>query len=248
MLASLIMTTQVSTHAHFCVNNWFNFYKMNPDLTVSNAHLQELHFSSLADCGEPFDSFCNLACEEGVFILSVAPNGWVLQVFHRANLVGGTYARTVKILVTIIGFDCHATPVEFEIDNSIVDVDEQVPSWDLLSDPTIDNIAKFKGLNVMESFDLQNMVGIPNNVLTRTFLNAQSKDPISIGFLFHAAMLDFDEANEANASQESFSESGYHISQFCWLAAHDKIPCLTYSISEDAVVLRWCQDKHELNI
>ena len=241
------MTTQVPNHARFRANNWFNLYKMNPEMAISNTHLRELRFSSTMDCGEPFDNFCNLAREEGVFILAVAPNRRVLQVFHQADFVGGTYAMSKKIPVALIGFDCQATPVEIEIDTSVRDIVEQVPSWEMLVDPLVQEEDEFKNLTESEAFEMRNLIGIPN-ILAKSFLDAPSKDPVSLGFLFRTAMLDFNEAIDTDDSQESFRESGEHILQFCWLAARGKIPPLVYSVSQDSAVLRWSRDKHELNL
>ena len=48
-----------------------------------------------------------------------SPNHQVLQVFHQADLVRGTYARTNKQPVTLMGFDCQATLVELEVESTI---------------------------------------------------------------------------------------------------------------------------------
>ena len=78
-----------------------------------SCHLWELQFSLLADCGEPFDSFCNLACEEGVFILSVVPNRHLLQVFHQAK---GNKHEMVKF--------CYMLAVTLDDDQAQITLDE----------------------------------------------------------------------------------------------------------------------------
>ena len=104
----------------------------------------------------------NSATWEGVFILAVALNRCVLQVFHQADFVGGTYAMSTKIPVALVGFDCQATPVEIEIGTSVLDIDELVPSWEMLVDPSLQEEDEFKNLTESEAFVMRNLITIPN--------------------------------------------------------------------------------------
>ena len=106
--------------------------------------------------------FTNLAHEEGVFLLSIAPSQRVLQVFHQADLVGGVFSITAKLMVVLSGFDSRAVPVEIEVDTSVVDVEEEVPSWGLLADANICTTEQFMALTSTEPFQYQNHIGIPN--------------------------------------------------------------------------------------
>ena len=122
-----------------------------------------------------------------------------------------------------------------------------VPNWEMLVDPSVKKEDEFKNLTKSEAFEMRNLIGIPI-ILAKSCLDAPSKNPVSLSFLFCTTMLDFDEATDPDGSQESFYESGEHILQFCWLMAHGKIPPLAYSVSQDSAVLRWSRDKHELNL
>ena len=73
----------------------------------------------------------------------------------------------------------------------------------MLVDPSVQEEDEFKNLTESEAFEMRNLIGIPN-ILTKSFLDAPLKDPVSLGFLFHMAMLDFNEAFDTDDSQESF--------------------------------------------
>ena len=142
----------MSLQPWFKSNNWYNFYKNNAELHISNLHLVQLQCSSFMMVGDPFDTFTNLAHEEGVFLLLVAPNQWVLQVFHQADIVGGTFSKSAKFMVSLSGFESKAVPVKIEVDTSIVDVEEEVPSWDLLAEANVHTTEQFMALTSFEPF------------------------------------------------------------------------------------------------
>ena len=228
-------------------NNWFNFYKSNPKLRVSNSHLGWLHHSSTEGCSEAFDTFANLTREEGVFLLSVAPNWWVLQVLHQADMVGRTFENILKVQVAFWGNKSSAIPDEIEVTTSLVLNEDEAPGWLELVDPSVIDNDSLLALPASTLFSYRNLIGIPN-VLAQAFLGAPLKDPVSIFYSFHATMLDFNEANAENERQELFQEESSHILQFCWLAAHEHINPMIYTNSEDPFVLCWAHDEDELNI
>ena len=101
----------MSLQPWFKSNNWYNFYKDNAELHISNLHLVQLQCSSFMMVGDPFDTFTNLAHEEGVFLLTVAPNWWVQQVFNLVDLVGGTFLKSTKLTVALSSFESKVAPV-----------------------------------------------------------------------------------------------------------------------------------------
>ena len=88
---------------------------------------------------------------------------------------------STKIPVALIGFDCQATPVEIEIDTSVRDIVKQVPSWEMLVDPLVQEEDEFKNLTKSEAFEMRNLIGIPN-ILAKSFLDAPWH-PISYGYV-----------------------------------------------------------------
>ena len=154
--------------------------------------------------------FTNLAHEEGVFLLLVAPNQWVLQVFHQADLVGGVFSITAKLMVVLSGFDSRAVPVEIEVDTSVVDVEEEAWSWDLLADANICTTEHFMTLTSSEPFQFWNLIGIPN-FLAQAYLDSATLDPVHLFAIFCMAMLDFDEEHEHDREQKNVFVEGVHI-------------------------------------
>ena len=104
--------------------------------------------------------------------------------FLQADLVGGTYARSTKQPVALMGFDCQATPVELEVESLMAMIKEQTPDWKTLSDITILDALSFTDLTgSSDSFEVKNVNGIPI-IFAKAYLNSPEKDPASLTLAF----------------------------------------------------------------
>ncbi len=135
-------------------------------------------------------SFEEISKNQGISFLSLDPTESYMQLFHHGAIIGGSWNSPAKQLVSVLGFDNEAKPIQI-VQKSIKDVKAKSHS--------VDEFAT--GLQTQESFEqlrnpkielvYKNIVPIPH-LLTKTFMDLTETDPFSVAKAFFDQMFQYD--------------------------------------------------------
>jgi hypothetical protein len=188
-----------------------------------------------------------------------------MQLFHLGTLIGGSWSDPEKHLITILASEPNAKPIKI-LPKFIKDVKVKTHSVDEFID-TLSSEEEFMSLkNPKTDFTYKNIIPLPN-LLTKTFLRLESKDPITVAMTFLKAMITQDEllesystlaqpvkdrrninSNESSSIEskpeliqknEKFLPNFIHVIQFCHLCVKGKIPPVHYKIPSSPAVDKW---------
>jgi len=91
--------------------SWKNFLLTNPELETSNNHLMK--FKDLVDPNSNFEvSFEIVSKNPGIAFISFDPTESSIQLFHHCHIKGGSWASPYKSLISILGVDDSAGPIQ----------------------------------------------------------------------------------------------------------------------------------------
>jgi hypothetical protein len=203
---------------------------------------------------------------DGISLLFLDPSESEMQLFHHGTLIGGSWSDPEKHLITILASESNAKPIKI-LPNFIKDVKVKTYSVDKFID-TLSSEEEFMSLkNPKTDFTYKNIISLPN-LLTKTFLGLESKDPITVAMTFLKALITHNEFLESystlaqsdnetddniNSDETSTNETKpeliqendqflpnfIHIIQFCHLCIKVKIPAVHYKIPSSPAVDKW---------
>jgi len=137
----------------------------------------------------PFvDSFDEISKNQGIAFLSLDPSETQLQLFHHGTILGGSWSSPSKQLVSVLGIDNAAKPIQIVI-KSVKDVKQKSFSFQDF-ESNIGSNEKFENMkNAQVKFSYKNINPIPN-ILTKVFISLESTDPYSVAKAFFNQMKD----------------------------------------------------------
>ncbi len=87
------------------------FLLTNPELETSNNHLTKI--KDLADPNSNIEvSFEIVSKDPGIAFISFDPTESLIQLFHHWHIIGGSWASPSKSLISILGVDDLARPIQ----------------------------------------------------------------------------------------------------------------------------------------
>ena len=102
------------------VLSWKDFFLSSKHLDTSNDHL--IRIKASVGPSIPFvSSFEEISKNPGISFLSLDPSESQLQLFHHGTIIGGSWSSPSKHLVSVLGFDHSAKPIQI-VEKSIKDV------------------------------------------------------------------------------------------------------------------------------
>jgi hypothetical protein len=173
-------------------------------LTKKYLDLSKFHLGKIIAVGGPktsiTTSFDEISKNPGVALLSLDSSEEKLQLFHHPKVFGDSWSSSEKQLVAILGTDTSAIPVEV-VSKLVKDVklkSHSIEDFALVIDD-VNSLATL--VNPKTNFHYKNLVPIPN-LLIKTFIQLQKKDPLSVTSAFFMAMLQFDTASTQDAGND----------------------------------------------
>jgi hypothetical protein len=158
------------------------FLLTNPELETSNNHLTKI--KDLADPNSNFEvSFEIVSKDPGIAFISFDPTESLIQLFHHWHIIGGSWASPSKSLISILGVDDLARPIQI-ITKSVKTVKKQTIAFDEIMDDkfSIKNLEDAK--NKKSEFHGKNIVAIPH-FLAKAYLSLEKFDPKSVAEAFY---------------------------------------------------------------
>ncbi len=169
---------------------WKDFFFTQKHLDSSNNHLSKI--SAVVGPKITIEtSFEEISKNPGVSLLSLDPSESKMQLFHHPKFFGGSWSSPEKQLVAVLGIDATATPIEI-ISKSVKDFKVKSHSLEAFSEVIVDPAALASLSNPKTNFYYKNMIPIPN-LLTKTFIKLDQKDPLSVASAFFTAMYSYDD-------------------------------------------------------
>jgi hypothetical protein len=146
------------------------------------------------------------------------PSESFLKLFHQGVVFGGSWSSPPKRLVSIVGFDDLAKPIEIVI-KLIKDVKQKSITMEELA-VRLESLENFKNLrNAKSDFYYKNIIPIPI-LLTRTFINLPFTDPYLVAKAFFEQIDDLDTGihhRQESSPHPKFLTELFHVIQFCHL-------------------------------
>ncbi len=177
-----------------------DYFTKNPNLEYSNSFLKQIRDSRNPD-KKFLDSISEISKNSGVTLLALNASKEYLQLSHHPTVIGGNWSATSQKAVSILGFNNDATPIQI-IEKSIKEVKEKSPLLDQFA-AAINNESMLKAIkNQRTEFHYMNIVPLPH-LLTTTFLNLESTDPLQVAIAFFQIMYDFDNQLDSEVVQDS---------------------------------------------
>jgi hypothetical protein len=183
--------------------SWKDYFSSNKSLDSSNNHL--VHIRNSVGPSIPFKtSFEEISKNKGISFLSLDPTESHMQLFHHGAIIGGSWASPSTQLISILGFDHNAKPIQI-VQKSIKDVKVKANSYEDFTTglETIESFEKLK--NPKLDFHYKNIVPIPQ-LLTKTFMNLPNTDPYTVAKAFFEQMHHFDAQINAQPINDPQSE------------------------------------------
>jgi hypothetical protein len=100
--------------------SWKDFFLSNKSLDSSNEHLIKIK-AAVGPLIPFITSFNEISKNQGISFLSLDPSETQPQLFHHGTIIGGSWSSPSKHLVSILGFDNSAKPIQI-VQKSIKDV------------------------------------------------------------------------------------------------------------------------------
>jgi hypothetical protein len=92
-------------------NSWKKILLSNPELDQSNKYLSKI--KDLSDPRISFEtSFDEISKNPGIALICLDPTESFIQLLHHCHVVGGSWSNPKKTLVSILGTDKSAKPVQ----------------------------------------------------------------------------------------------------------------------------------------
>lgn len=253
-------------------NSWRNFYGNHPAKAVASCDLRSIR--ALTEFGENINissKFENLAREKDLLFLSIGPNNKT-QVFHQAQLIGGSRLNPETTFAALSGFGPVATPIELQPASLLTEIDIQVPCWLNLSN-SLESVDEFKAVaartlqeqeddvvivgaeddneaeNATETprnfdrFQCKNVIALPL-ALAPQAIESVNRDPASMAVAVWSQMSTLDDKIEQGSMQQEFTLEFRHLIKFLWAAHVKKVPPLQISNSEEPAVIDWSYRTH----
>lgn len=161
--------------------SWKDYFSSNKSLDSLNNHLVKI--TNSVGPSIPFQtSFQEISKNKGISFLSLDPTESHMQLFHHGAIIGGSWTSPSTQLVSILGFDHDAKPIQIVL-KSIKDVKAKANSYEDFATglETIESFEKLK--NPKLDFHYKNIVPIPH-ILTKTFMNLPTTDPYTVATAF----------------------------------------------------------------
>jgi hypothetical protein len=152
------------------------------------------------------NSFEEISKNQGISFLSLDPTESYMQLFHHGTIIGGSWDSPSKQLVSVLGFDSDAKPIQI-VQKSIKDIKTKSHSVEELAIglQTLDSFEQLK--NPKLELHYKNIVPIPH-LLTKTFMELPNTDPYSVAKAFFDKMYQYDsQLNEAQSVPDLSDET-----------------------------------------
>jgi hypothetical protein len=121
--------------------------------------------------------------------LSLDPSETQLQLFHHGVVLGGSWSSPSKQLVSVLGLDSSAKPVQI-IYKSVKDIKQKFFSYQDFA-IGLESSEKFENMkNIKTEFHYKNIIAI-TKILTKVFIKLLSTDPYSIAKAFFEQLKNF---------------------------------------------------------
>jgi hypothetical protein len=183
--------------------SWKDYFSSNKTLDSSNNQLIRIK-NSVGPLITFQNSFEEISKNPGISFLSLDPSESTLQSFHHGTIIGGSWDSPREQLVSIVGFDVDAKPIQI-IQKSIKDIKVKSHSYKEFAN-SIDNRTSFENLkNPKSEFQYKNILAIPN-LLTKTFMNLSNTGPYSVARAFFEEMFHYDSQIQNHSPITSLTE------------------------------------------
>jgi hypothetical protein len=180
--------------------SWKQFLLLNKELEVSNNYFRKI--KELSDPDIAFKvSFAEISKNQGISFICVDPTESFIQLLHNCHVLRGGWDNPSKILVSILGTDKTAKPIQLIL-KSVKSLKAKTDSLEELMNGDLNEKTKSKSTKV--DFLFRNILPIPH-VLTKAYLELDSHTPQDVAQAFYNAMKEFD-SSELNVTNEEVTQ------------------------------------------